>query len=248
MNVITFTSATGNNLSTAEQVMRETTGRGVALNFSDAPDCGAVARARSLGIPSLICDARYIQQVGTGRITAQQEYHDDVRDYLHRWESWNGKIDLIVLAYHRIIRGSLLSEYAGRMINQHPGDLRRKLGDGTRQLVGMSAVKLAHDQGIDHTRTSTFLVNSGIDQGPLLAVGPAVSFATRPRELLEPEYLKQHENRQKKESDKPALEWVLRSFLSGELSFHGYDVDNYQPYLNGAPMHDPHVIEEASSK
>ncbi|WP_255800965.1 formyltransferase family protein [Mycobacteroides abscessus] len=235
MNIITLTSATGNNMAVTDRELKRHGHTGVALNISDVARCGAVGRAAVLNIPTVVYEpAMPLAADRDGRRAAQRRYHDHLACLLRQWESWNGRIDLIVLAYHRFIEGEFLTHYGGRIINQHPGDLTVHGPDGQRLFIGMRAVGKAFELQWQRTRTTTILVDDRLDGGPIIARGPAVDFLDRYTEDLE-QYLRDHEERQKTVSDTPALAWVLESFLAGSLRFadlHGRP----WPYLEGTPL------------
>jgi folate-dependent phosphoribosylglycinamide formyltransferase PurN len=243
VNIVTLTSATGNNMAVTDRVLKCHGHAGVALNVSDVSACGAVSRAAALRIPTLIYEPPSAAGVEREqRRDLQRRYHDHLTEILRRWEGWNGAIDLIVLAYHRFIEGEFLAHYAGRIINQHPGDLTVRARDGRRALIGMNAVRRAHDLGLDHTRTCTILVDDRLDGGPIVARGPIVPFADAQHADLT-SYLRDHEDRQKKESDAPALTWVLNGILTGSLQFDELRGAPW-PHLRGIPLSaDGHAIE-----
>jgi len=140
-----------------------------------------------------------------------RRWHDELNARLAGWESRNGPIDLLVLAYHRLIEGDLLTRFANRMINMHPGDLSILDGDGTRLLIGRDPVQRAFDLGHRETRTSCFLVDDSVDGGPVLCLGPPV-----PRRAGRSAVA--HEVEQKSVSDPPALVWSVRALAEQRIS------------------------------
>lgn len=140
-----------------------------------------------------------------------REWHDRLDARIAGWESANGPLDLVVLAYHRWIEGDLLTRYHGRMINQHPGDLTVLDAARRRVLTGNDPVALAMSLGHTATRTSCFLVDDSHDGGALLCQGPPVPV----RRGVGPAA---QELEQKGLSDRPCLEWTVRAFAAGSLA------------------------------
>jgi len=104
-----------------------------------------------------------------------EKFHDRIDAQLLEHEQTNGDLDLIVLSYARWIQGRLLRRFAGRMINQHPGDLTFLGPDRHRLLVGNDPVLEALLLEVSEVRTSTFFVDAGEDSGSLLCQGPTLS-------------------------------------------------------------------------
>jgi phosphoribosylglycinamide formyltransferase 1 len=155
----------------------------VAAMVTDRPTCQAVSIADGAGIPVIARDFR--AECGRAsdchsesqrlRYTQRAEvFHDRIDAQLLDLERVSGAIDLIVLSYSRWIHGRLLERFAGRMINQHPGDLAQLDVNGSRVLVGNDPVLAALKEGAGRVRTSTFFVDAGKDAGPILCQGPAL--------------------------------------------------------------------------
>lgn len=121
--------------------------------------------------------------------------------------------DYIVLAgYMRIVKDPLLSAYPQRIINVHPADLRVLKANGTRAYTGANAVRDAILSGEKETRSSVHVVTEEVDAGPILAVGPCVSY--------EGGDIRLHQEKQKHLSDCPALLYVLNR-LGKKNAFKG---------------------------
>ncbi len=126
---------------------------------------------------------------------------------LDRFETCEGPIDLIVLAFRKVLSGEILTRYGERMINVHPADLSvfdpmsRK-----PRYVGIGGLARSIRDGNLTTRTSVHRVTSGVDEGPLICLGPEVVFDGDP---ANPDDITRHENKQKGDSDRPCLTRAL---------------------------------------
>lgn len=221
LRTVVLVSATGANLRTllalqaAEPALLE-----VCLVASHAADVPALRVAAQAGVPAWPgdfdsrCGLRSAMRTDdelAGYRARARRWHDELDARLARWESQHGPIDLLVLAYHRLIEGDLLARFANRMINMHPGDLSVLGADGARLLIGRDPVQRAFDLGHRSTRTSCFLVDESLDGGPLLCLGPAVP--RQPGRSAEA-----HEAEQKVLSDPPALVWSVRALAEQRIS------------------------------
>lgn len=125
------------------------------------------------------------------------------------------RIDFLVLAYRRIIQGHLLERFRDRVINQHPADLARlDESSGARLYAGISGAQRACRRGEQATRTSTILVNSGVDTGEILCQGPWVPWRGSCERASD---LAAHELQQKRLSDWPSLNFALRGMVGGRF-------------------------------
>jgi phosphoribosylglycinamide formyltransferase 1 len=131
-------------------------------------------------------------------------------------EAAGGRIDLIVLAFRKVLGGPILDRFGSRIINIHPSDLSiHNVADRRRRYVGINGLKLAIADGNECTRTSVHRVDGGIDTGELLCLGPAVRFRgdrACSRDIVS------HEQVQKDQSDRPALTHALHAWLRDDVS------------------------------
>lgn len=227
LRVAVFASGSGGNL---QAVMRLASWRpeliAVAVVVTDRPDCGAVSISRQAGIPVISrdfraecgrasdCRTRPEQRAYARRAEA---FHDRIDDRLALLERSNGSIDLVVLSYGRWIHGRLLDRFAGRMINQHPGDLTLLDGEGNRILVGNDPVLAALRAGMQQIRTSTFLVDAGEDAGPIICQGPLLVAAGIEAERESADLLEQT---LKRESDWPSVICAVTLIAEGAVSIN----------------------------
>lgn len=145
-------------------------------------------------------------------------FHDKLLRKIKAFEEKrNSKFDLAVLSYYRWIHGDLLKYFSGRMINQHPADLSILEKDGvTRKYIGIDPAYLSLRDGKTRTRTSTILVRAGHDAGEILCQGPWSEYKG-----VYPVTIKsatEHERRQEKVSDIPALEFAVKAIANGDFA------------------------------
>ncbi len=134
-----------------------------------------------------------------------------ILEHLISLEQKHGAIDLIVLAFRRVLVGEILQQYAGRIINMHPADLSVwDINSRTRRYVGIGGLKLSILDGNGETRTSIHQVDHGVDTGELLCLGPWVPVQMNQMNNANVEH---HEQKQKIQSDRPALLAVLEKIL-----------------------------------
>jgi phosphoribosylglycinamide formyltransferase-1 len=120
----------------------------VAALVVNVPGCGAIARAERLGIPVTVVNHK--------AFTGRAEFE---RELVRALES--AKVDLVCLAgFMRIVGSTLLSPYAGRMLNIHPSLLPA--------FPGLNAVRQALDYRAAMTGCTVHFVDSGTDTGPIL--------------------------------------------------------------------------------
>jgi phosphoribosylglycinamide formyltransferase-1 len=120
----------------------------VALVLSDRPGVRAIERATSRGI-----DAEVIEPAAfAGRDAFDHAVADLLRDR---------GIDVLVSAgYMRLLGPAVLSTYAGRWLNVHPSLLPA--------FPGMHGVADALTYGVKVTGVTVFLVDEGVDTGPIV--------------------------------------------------------------------------------
>jgi phosphoribosylglycinamide formyltransferase 1 len=117
-------------------------------------------------------------------------------------------IDLIVLAgYMRLVSPYFLEHYGYRVINVHPADLQAVNHEGQRKYVGAHAVFDALHAGERQTRSTVIQVDNTVDTGPILGFGPWVEYTEG--EPITKEKAAKHQEKQKRESDWPALIQVV---------------------------------------
>lgn len=271
MRVAVLASGSGGNLGAVSRLAeRRPDLIDLALVASDRPSCAAVTFARERGLPVIAREfRRACGRASDASTPAEQEayaararrFHDLMDDDIDRFERDHGRLDLIVLAYGRWIHGRLLQRWEGRMINQHPADLSILDARGRRALTGNNPVLAALRLGVEHVRTSTFLVDEGQDTGGIVCQGPPVSTAGFDATQRDADAL---ELVQKRQSDWPSLICALVTiargvialdasrrgpddspcfrFLGSELPFGGLDVERLG--RGEGPLDDSPIVRE----
>ncbi len=231
MNVIVFASGGGGNLKAVIDVsIKKPCLIKVGLVVTDRLGIPAINIAKSFGIPVFAYDFEKTcgvwAQCKKSEKTAHQysacarSFHDMVLKKIQELEEKNKEtFDLIVLSYHRWIFGNLLAYFKNRIINQHAADITVMKDDNNkeRKYIGINPVLYALQAGEKKTRTSTFLVQDGYDNGEILCQGPWVEYTGVYPPSKKAAY--DHELVQKKESDWPSLTFAIEGIAQGYFSY-----------------------------
>jgi phosphoribosylglycinamide formyltransferase-1 len=124
----------------------------IAYVLSDRPGVKALDRAVAAGVDAGVVDPAAF---------ADREAFDEavLADLIAR------RIDVLVSAgYMRLLGKRVLDEYGGRWLNVHPALLPA--------FPGMHAVRDALEYGVRVTGVSVFLVDAGVDTGPIVLQQP----------------------------------------------------------------------------
>ena len=175
------------------------------------------------------------------------QYNKDIVQGLHEFEQQQGRgIDLIVLGgYMRWVKDPLLEAYIDKIINVHPadssiiandyskmeGEITALTEEFSRVFIGGDAVYDAILAGATQTKSSVIMVDDGEDDGEILTQGAYVAvddgflrLSDEEKERQLREYVdgtddsKGHQDRQKEESDWPALTTALRLIAEGRIA------------------------------
>ncbi|MBT6034068.1 MAG: hypothetical protein HOH01_00575 [Candidatus Jacksonbacteria bacterium] len=174
--------------------------------FTDKPDASGRALARAHGIEVARLDFRaWSKQRGTKRndMTVRADYFDEVSQLIAGF-----KADIIMLSgFMLILKGQILVDYAGKILNVHPADLTVLDEDGRRKYRGDDAVRLAMEVGATSTCSTVHFVTDGVDEGAILVVSDPLPVVpgTTPEE---------HQEKMKWECDGPAYAEALRILSS----------------------------------
>ncbi len=142
-------------------------GATVAVVVSNQAGAGGLARADKAGVPTAV--------VEHARFPDRLSFEDALARVLDEH-----KVDLVALAgFMRVLTGSFLRRYPGRIVNIHPALLPC--------FPGTHGQKQAFDYGVRFTGCTTHFVDEGTDTGPIIlqAVVPVLpddtleSLATR---------------------------------------------------------------------
>ena len=230
MNIVVFASGGGGNLKAAIDLsIKKPDLLKVGLVVTDRLGIQAIDIAKQHNIPVLAYDFEKVcgiwAECKNNPVKAENyhraaiAFHDGVLKAIKILETKNKtRFDLIVLSYHRWIYGKLQEYFAGRIINQHAGDLTVMLdaNPNVRKYIGINPVLMALQAGERKTRTSTFLVRNNHDGGEILCQGPWVEYhGVYP---VTKESAWEHEVTQKKASDWPSLTFALMEIAQGNFT------------------------------
>jgi len=116
---------------------------------TNRPSCGAAAFARERSLP--------LGEFSQKAFGSSEERDLAMRDWLR-----SRGVELIVNAgYDRILSGSFITAFEGRIVNVHPSLLPAFGG-------GMDAVARALEEGVTVTGCTVHLVTEAVDAGPIL--------------------------------------------------------------------------------
>jgi phosphoribosylglycinamide formyltransferase 1 len=124
----------------------------VVVVGADRPDAHGLVRAEQAGVPTVV------QSLGDhpDRATWEEALRDDLLPY---------EPDVIVLAgFMRVLSGSFVATWPGRVINTHPSLLPA--------FRGAHAVREALAFGVKVTGSTVHLVDDQVDHGPIIAQQP----------------------------------------------------------------------------
>ena len=124
----------------------------VALVVSDVPGARALERARTAGIPTMVCPA--------DRHGSRSEHDLAIAAALLEAE-----VDLVVLAgYMRLVSPEFVAVFPGRIINLHPALLPC--------FPGTTSISDAVRYGAKVTGVTVHYVDEGLDTGPIITQEP----------------------------------------------------------------------------
>ena len=237
MRIVFFSSGGTGNFSTALRLHNNRPNLlRIVLLVLDRPNTPAQELADEQGIPSAVhCfQSAYEKHSNKSLATVREAVHDRILQDLEELQTNEGPIDLLVLAYRRIITGALLRRFNYRIINQHPADLTvYDAQTRLRRYVGIGGHRLSLLDGNGGSRTSTIFIDEGIDTGPIICQGPFVPFGDQPTPLA----IHNHELKQKEISDVPSLTWALVAIATGGLGIErSVDGKSVRLSYDGTPV------------
>jgi folate-dependent phosphoribosylglycinamide formyltransferase PurN len=239
MNLVVFGSGSGTNLRALLKAQKNGNYKVRAL-FTDRK-CPMMEMGEEFKIPVLYHSfVRFFKERGSEEYRdphLRDEYDREVVELIESCAKTHGfEVDLIFLAgYMRVIHKPLLQKYT--VVNVHPADLADLDQNGKRRFVGDNAVETALRSGEKRTRSCVHLVNEEIDGGPVLVSGPWVSYTgcfpfTKER-------VQNHQERQKRLSDWPAVLKAVELISQGRIALDGMGtvyVDEEAQSLAGLQM------------
>jgi phosphoribosylglycinamide formyltransferase-1 len=157
----------------------------IAILVCDRPEAPALARARRLGVESLVLPC--------GRFRTRLE---DERPWI---EALRGRgVEVVLLAgFMRRLHGEFLSAFRDRVINIHPSLLPA--------FPGLDALRQAWERGARVTGCTVHLVDDALDGGPILA---QAAVEVRDGDTLEALEARVHE------AEHRLYPWAVRRFLT----------------------------------
>ena len=116
---------------------------------ADRDGIEGLARAERAGIPT------FVRKVG--QFTSREHWDLTMTDTVAAFEP-----DLVVLAgFMKLVGGSFLDRFAGRVVNTHPAL--------SPSFPGMHGAAEALEYGVKVTGATLFVVDEGVDTGPIVA-------------------------------------------------------------------------------
>ena len=118
--------------------------------ITDNPGAGAIAIAQSMGIAHEVVDC------GTRKGSMSPESSERMARICRE-----RGVGLVCLAgFMRIVKGQLIEEYRGRMLNIHPALLP--------SFKGLEGQRQALEYGVRYSGCTVHLVDEGVDTGPII--------------------------------------------------------------------------------
>ncbi|WP_100331964.1 phosphoribosylglycinamide formyltransferase [Bacillus xiapuensis] len=147
--IAVFASGSGSNFQAlAEAIQTEGVPAEISILISDQPDAYAITRAEHLGIPVFV--------FRTKEYSSKAEFEGLIVEKLRE-----AGVDIIFLAgYMRLIGETLLTAFAGKIVNIHPSLLPA--------FPGKDAIGQAFNAGVKVTGVTVHLVDEGMDTGPII--------------------------------------------------------------------------------
>ena len=129
----------------------------IVLVVSDRPGVYALERAKAAGVSAVT--------VEPDKTIPPEERRHKLSDHILRLAE-SHHINLIVLAgFLSIIKGKIIQQYSGKMINLHPALLPKFGGKG---MYGEKVHRAVLDAGEQESGCTVHLVDAGTDTGPIL--------------------------------------------------------------------------------
>jgi len=141
----------------------------IVAGLTDNPEASGVNVFQGRGLPLKVVDRTGPPgDPGTDK-RKEAPYFEKLAEEAGKFEP-----DLLLLSgFMRVVRGPLLSEYAGEIINVHPADLSLE-EDGRRKYRGSDTVYRSIRAGEERIRATVHFVTEEVDAGPLLVLSPPV--------------------------------------------------------------------------
>lgn len=198
INIAVLVSGRGSNFEAlAQAALKDDYPARIALLVSDNPGAGALRTAERMKIESKIVDC------GGSRGGMTAESSREIMDFCVERQ-----VKLVCLAgFMRIVKGPLMDEYSGRMMNIHPALLP--------SFKGLDAQKQALDYGVRLSGCTVHFVDGGIDTGPIIIQRAVPVLRSDTQETLSSRILAEEHS---------AYPEAVRLFAEGRLSVDGRKV------------------------
>ncbi len=236
MRTVVFSSGGPGNFKAAVELSAEAPSLiQVNLLVTDRTGTASAGLAQDIGIPKLALDFDDVcreRPDGEAPEARREAFHDRMLNNIEAFERQLGApLDFGVLAYRRLVTGRLLARFDSRLINQHPADLSIMDQRGARLYTGISGLRRSLEDRRGGARTTTMLVDEGLDTGEIISRGPYRPLDGDPDDATARET---HEQRQKRQSDWPSLKFALAAIASGALERSM--TRPYRFFLEGEPV------------
>jgi phosphoribosylglycinamide formyltransferase-1 len=151
MKVAVIASGRGTNFEALAKACRASGfPASIELLISDNPEAGALKIASSMGIPAAVVDCGPRRGSMTPESSAEMARLCEERE-----------IELICLAgFMRIVKGAIMQQYRGRILNIHPALLP--------SFKGLEAQRQALEYGVRFSGCTVHFVDEGVDSGPIV--------------------------------------------------------------------------------
>lgn len=161
MNILVLVSGNGTNLQAlidAERAGRFRPDGRVAAVVSDRAGVFALQRAKDAGIPALA-------ETPDRRLSPGEERRRELSDRILRVAREYGAGLVVLSGFLSILRGKILAEYEGRILNLHPSLLPKYGGQG---MYGGRVHEAVLASGDTESGCTIHFVDEGTDTGPIL--------------------------------------------------------------------------------
>ena len=150
LRVAVLVSGTGTNLQALlDACAADAFGAQVVVVGADRPGTQGIARAEQAAVPTFVLE---VSQFGS-----RAEWDDELARAVAAHSP-----DLVVLAgFMKLVGGSFMAQFPDRIINTHPAL--------SPSFAGMHSVRDALAYGVKVTGCTIFVVDEGIDTGPIVA-------------------------------------------------------------------------------
>jgi phosphoribosylamine---glycine ligase len=228
MKVAAFMSGTGTNLRKILELQNKLEQEGkelfkVVMIFSDNGD-ESVCNAKKIAEENKIAYyGRDIKEYYRGKgftsrkdLKVREEYDSETAKLLRIHD-----VDIVALCgYMSIVTGPVIDDFL--TVNVHPADLRVKDANGNRKYsgcIGSDCTKLAIVKGDEEVRSTTHIVRTEVDEGPILLVSAPVKlndFSSSSAEEVE-EAAHAYQDKLKEDGDWKIYPETIRMLAEGKF-------------------------------